>query len=357
MRFTKTSWILLFILITAAGWVTGDTYLFKPKPVKFIVPKGWPQPVYDFSKNPLTEEGIALGKKLFYDGRLSKDGTISCGSCHQQFGAFNTFDHPLSHGFNNVLTVRNAPALFNLAWQKDFMWDGGINHLDLQPLAPITNESEMAENIETVISKLRTDKEYKIMFKAAFGDEMINYLRMGKALSQFMLQLVSSNSKYDKVMRGEASFILPEQLGYAIFKKKCVSCHTEPMFTDYSYRNTGLPVDPFLKDYGRMKITGNPADSLKFKVPSLRNVAVSFPYGHDGRFFSMMGVMEHYRKNMVIGPTTDSLIRNRLPLSNYEIGQLTAFLITLTDSSFLKDKRFSEPGFENNGKPPADLHQ
>ncbi len=357
MRFTKAIWILFIILITAAGWVTADNFIFKPKPVKFIVPKGWPQPLYDFSKNPLTEEGIALGKKLFYDGRLSKDGTISCGSCHQQFGAFNTFDHPLSHGFNNSLTVRNAPGLFNLAWQKDFMWDGGINHLDLQPLAPITNESEMAENIETVISKLRTDKEYKIMFKAAFGDEMINYLRMGKALSQFMLQLVSSNSKYDKVMRGEASFILPEQLGYDIFKKKCISCHTEPMFTDYSYRNTGLPVDPFLKDMGRMKITGNPADSLKFKVPSLRNVAVSFPYGHDGRFFSMMGVMEHYRKNMVIGPTTDSLMRNRLPLSNFEIGQLTAFLMTLTDSSFLKDKRFAEPGFENNGKAPADLHQ
>jgi hypothetical protein len=112
----------------------GDNRYLKPKPVKFSIPKGWPQPAYDFSKNPLTEEGIALGRKLFYDGQLSKDGNFSCGACHQQFGAFNTYDHNLSHGFNNTLTTRNAPGLFNLAWQKEFMWDGGINHLDLQPL-------------------------------------------------------------------------------------------------------------------------------------------------------------------------------------------------------------------------------
>jgi cytochrome c peroxidase len=357
MRITKTIWILFAIVITGAGWVSVDNRYFKPRPVKFIVPKGWPQPVYDFSKNPLTEEGIALGKKLFYDGQLSKDGNFSCASCHQQFGAFNTYDHNLSHGFNNSLTTRNAPGLFNLAWQKEFMWDGGINHLDLQPLAPITAANEMAETMETVISKLKSDKEYRKMFRAAFGDETINYQRFSKAMSQFLLQLVSSNSKYDKVMRGEASFILPEQLGYEIFQKKCVSCHTEPMFTDYSYRNTGMPVDPYLKDLGRMKITADPADSLKFRVPSLRNVAMTFPYGHDGRFFSLMSVFEHYRKNMVPGPNTDPLIKNKLPLSNFEIGQLTAFLYTLTDSTFLRDLRFAAPGYQNNGKPPADIHQ
>jgi cytochrome c peroxidase len=357
MRVTKSIWILFAIIITGVGWVHIDNRYFRPKPVKFIVPKGWPQPVYDFSKNPLTEEGIALGKKLFYDGNLSKDGSFSCGSCHQQFGAFNTYDHNLSHGINNSLTTRNAPGLFNLAWQKEFMWDGGINHLDLQPLAPITAENEMAETLANVIAKLKADKEYRKLFKAAFGDELINTQRMGKAISQFLLQMVSSNSKYDKVMRGEASFILPERLGYEIFKKKCISCHTEPMFTDYTYRNTGLPLDPYLKDIGRMKITGNPNDSLKFKVPSLRNVAMTFPYGHDGRLFSLISVFEHYRKGMIVGPTTDQLLKNKLPLSNFEIGQLTAFLYTLTDSSFLKDPRFAPPGYENNGKPPADMHQ
>jgi cytochrome c peroxidase len=356
MRLAKHIWILFAIIITGAGWITIDNG-FKPKPVKFIVPKGWPQPAYDFSKNPLTEEGFALGKKLFYDGRLSKDGNFACASCHQQFGAFNTYDHPLSHGFDNSQTTRNAPGLFNLAWQKELMWDGGINHLDLQMLAPLTAENEMAETIDNVIKKLKVDKEYRKLFKAAFGDETINTQRMGKAMSQFLLQLVSSNSKYDKVMRGEASFILPEQLGYDIFKKKCVSCHTEPMFTDFSYRNNGMPLDPYLKDLGRMKITGNTEDSLKFKIPSLRNVAMTFPYGHDGRFFSLSSVFEHYRKNMVPNPNTDSLLRKKMVLSNFEIGQLTAFLYTLTDSSFLKDPKFAEPGLENKGKAPIDIHQ
>ncbi|MES2004682.1 MAG: cytochrome-c peroxidase [Bacteroidota bacterium] len=357
MRPAKYICSLVILIVTCVGWITIDNRYFRPRPVKFIVPKGWPQPAYDFSKNPLTEEGIALGKQLFYDTRLSRDGNFSCGTCHQQFSAFATYDHPLSHGIDNAQTTRNAPGLFNLAWQKEFMWDGGINHLDLQPLAPITAENEMGETIENVIGKLRADKEYRKLFKAAFGDEFINTQRMGKAISQFVLQLVSSNSKYDKVMRGEASFILPEQLGYDIFKKKCVSCHTEPMFTDYSYRNTGITLDPFLKDMGRMKITGNPKDSLAFKVPSLRNVAMSFPYGHDGRFFSLMNVFEHYRKNMVVNAHTDSLLSKRMALSNFEIGQLTAFLYTLTDSVFLKDPRFAAPGFENNGKPPMDIHQ
>ncbi len=357
MRISKYIWVLITIIVTGIGWITAGTRYFKPTPVKFIVPKGWPQPVYDLSKNPLTEEGIQLGKKLFYDGRLSKDGNFSCGSCHQQFGAFNSYEHPLSHGFNNSLTTRNAPGLFNLAWQKEFMWDGGINHLDLQPLAPMTAENEMAETIENVVNKLKADKEYRKLFKAAFGDEQINTQRMGKAISQFLLQMISSNSKYDKVMRGEAHFILPEQLGYEIFQKKCVSCHTEPMFTDYSYRNTGIPVDPTLNDFGRMKITGNTADSLKFRVPSLRNVAITFPYGHDGRFYSLISVFDHYRKNMVTGLATDSLLRNRLPLSNYEVGQLTAFLNTLTDSAFLKDPRFAAPGYRNTGAPPIDNHQ
>lgn len=357
MKEGKKIFILLLILATGISWMGINNKYDKPKPVPFIVPKGWPQPVYDFSKNPLTEEGIALGRKLFYDGRLSKDGNFSCGTCHQQFGAFDSYDHSLSHGYNNALTTRNAPGLFNLAWQKEFMWDGGINHLDLQPLAPITNENEMAETLENVIAKLKADKEYRQMFKAAFGDETINTQRLGKALSQFELQLVSSNSKYDKVMRGEAGFILPEQLGYDIFKKKCISCHTEPFFTDFSYRNTGLPIDKVLRDLGRMKITGKAEDSLKFKVPSLRNVGMTFPYGHDGRFFSLMSVFEHYRKNMVVGPVTDSLLRNKLALSNFEIGQLTAFLHTLTDSAFLKEPRFAQPGYEILSNPPADIHQ
>lgn len=357
MRLPKTILFFLTILLLCSSWIVIDYWAAPPKPEKFIVPKGWPKPVYDFSKNPLTEQGIELGRQLFYDERLSKDETVSCGSCHQQFGAFNTYDHPLSHGLENMLTTRNAPGLFNLAWQKEFMWDGAINHLDVQPLAPITAHNEMGETIENVLVKLRKEPSYKKMFKAAFGDETINTQRMGKALSQFLLTMVSSNSKYDRVMRGEDSFNLPEKLGYTIFKTKCIQCHTEPMFTDYTYRNNGVGLDAYLNDVGRMKITGNADDSLKFKVPSLRNAAVSFPYGHDGRFFSLMNVFDHYRTLMQVGPSTDPLLQQKLPLSNFEIGQLKAFLYSLTDSVFLKDPRFAPPGTSLRMEPPGDLHK
>ncbi len=348
--------LLLFVFLGIACVSKETTNKMMGTPMPFIVPKGWPQPVYDFKNNPLTQEGFALGRKLFYDTKFSKDGSLSCGSCHQQFAAFATYDHNLSHGINNAFTTRNAPSLANLAWTKNFMADGGINHLDLQPLAPITASNEMGETINNVLQKLKADTAYKRLFTKAFGDATITTQRTMKALSQFMLLMVSSNSKYDKVMRGEANFILPEQLGYDIFKKKCASCHTEPLFTDFSYRNIGMPVDTFLNDYGRMIITRNPADSLKFRVPSLRNVAYTAPYGHDGRFFGLSSVFDHYRNSAINGPTTDSLFKNKLALSNFEIGQLTAFLYTLSDTTFLKDKRFAEPGTENTIPSFIHLH-
>jgi cytochrome c peroxidase len=341
MRILITIDIFLFFLAGIAWVDIGNT----PTPLKFVVPAGWPQPRYNFKNNPLTKEGFELGRKLFYDEKLSKDSTISCASCHQQFGAFATYDHNLSHGYNNTLTTRNAPALQNLAWQKEFMWDGGIAHLDLQPLAPLTATNEMGETLENVIKKLNRDTAYKRMFKAAFGVPVINTQKMTMALSQFVLMLVSSNSKYDKVMRGEAAFILPEKLGYEIFQQKCMSCHAAPFFTDLSYRNTGMRFDSTLNDIGRMKITSDGKDSMKFKVPSLRNVARTFPYGHDGRFFSLQNVYEHYRNKMTVSVLTDSLLQHKLSISNYETGQLTAFLRTLTDTSFLTNPAFAPPGY------------
>ena len=343
MKQTKVFLILLCMVCAGIAFITIEKH--KPTPLKFIIPKGWPKPAFDFKRNPLTQEGFELGKKLFYDERLSKDSTISCASCHQQFSAFATFDHPFSHGYNNSFTTRNAPALQNLAWQKEFMWDGGINHLEVQPITPIVAENEMAETLENVILKLKRDTAYVRMFKAAFGDATINTQRMNKALNQFMVMLVSSNSKYDRVMRGEDTFNLPQRLGYEIFKQKCASCHKEPFFTDFSYRNNGMPLDVTINDIGRMRITGNKNDSLKFKVPSLRNVDITYPYGHDGRFFSLYNVFEHYRKNMQPIHNTDSLLKNKLYLSNFQIGQITAFLFTLTDSTFLKNPMFAAPAY------------
>ncbi|WP_315820202.1 cytochrome-c peroxidase [Paraflavitalea speifideaquila] len=172
-----------------------------PNAISFVIPPGFPAPYYNFSSNPLTEEGFELGRKLFYDGRLSKDGNFPCASCHQPFAAFTTYDHNLSHGFNNQFTIRNAPALFNVVWQKQTHWDGGINNLEVQPLAPLTAPNEMAEDINNVLSKLNQDGQYKQLFKAAFGDETINSQRMLLAITQFVGSLVSADSKYDRVKK------------------------------------------------------------------------------------------------------------------------------------------------------------
>lgn len=312
-------------------------------PMPFAVPNGFPAPVYDFETNPVTREGFELGRKLFYDGRLSKDGNFPCASCHQQFAAFATYDHDLSHGFNDQFTTRNAPGLFNMAWQTNFHWDGGINHIELQPLAPITAPNEMAEDINNVITKLKADKEYQQQFSAAFGAGEINSQKMLKALSQFMVMIVSADSKYDQYKKGMAVFSTYELEGYQIFKAKCNSCHTEPLFTNNSYRNNGLILNPSLKDYGRMRITGNASDSLKFKVPSLRNVAITFPYMHDGRFYSIGQVLEHYNSGIVQSATLDQELRSRIPLSFSDKIYLQAFLKTLTDSSLLSNKKLIQP--------------
>lgn len=329
--------------------ITGSAFLYhtvpyKPTVLKFTIPKGWPKPARDiFAGNPLTEEGFQLGKKLFYDGRLSKDGNIPCASCHQQFAAFATYDHDFSHGFNNSFTKRNAPPLFNLAWMKELHWDGAINHIEVQPLAPITASNEMAETLENVLAKLNADTAYKRLFKAAFGDAMINSQRMLKALAQFTGSIQSCNSKYDKVKRGEARFTLSEEQGYAIFKTKCNGCHTEPLFTDNSFRNNGLDISKSIRDIGRIAITGYAADSLKFKVPSLRNLYLTAPYMHDGRMITLQQVLEHYRNGINIAqPTLDTLLKKRVVITEREEVDLLAFLYTLTDKEMSTNKRYAE---------------
>ncbi|MGC4100159.1 cytochrome-c peroxidase [Ferruginibacter sp.] len=337
--------LLLFVctsfLFIAASKKEADP--FKPTYIKLEIPKGWPKPAKDiFASNPLTEEGFQLGKKLFYDGRLSKDGNFACASCHQQFAAFATYDHDFSHGFNNSFTSRNAPALFNLAWMPLLHWDGGINHIEVQPLAPLTAHNEMAENIDSVLKKLRKDTAYPKMFKAAFGTTVINSQRMLKALAQFTGSIISSNSKYDKVQRGEAKFTPAEEKGYAFFKTNCAGCHAEPLFTDNSFRNNGLDLNPTINDIGRMKITSDKKDSLKFKVPSLRNVAVTFPYMHDGRFNSIGQVLDHYTKGININqPTLDTALKKRIAISNTQKNELMYFLYTLTDTVLTKSPRYA----------------
>jgi len=326
-------------------------------PFPFIVPKGFPTPVYRFQENPRTTQGFELGRKLFYEGKLSRDGNFPCSSCHQQFAAFATYEHRLSHGFDNQFSFRNAPGLFNLAWEKEMHWDGGINHIEVQPLAPLLDPHEMAEDLDQVIGKLKKDKSYPILFQRAFGSAEISSQRILKALAQFTASLVSADAKYDRVQRGEAHFDQYEQTGYEIFKQKCSHCHREPLFTDFSYRNTGMEMDTTLNDYGRMRITANKEDSLKFRVPSLRNVFLTFPYGHDGRFTTISEVLEHYNSGVLQSPTLDTSLKKGIPISENDRFYLISFLSTLTDSSFIKNPVFSDP--QLNGKiaqPVEDEH-
>lgn len=309
----------------------------------FTQPHHWPKPHYNFENNKLTQEKILLGRVLFYDPILSKDSTISCNSCHSPFNAFTHVDHALSHGIHDSVGTRNSPALMNLAWQKNFMWDGAINNLDMQSLAPISHLAEMASNINDVVKKLNRSKMYKKLFDDAYNDSFATGEHTLKAIAQFMLTIVSANSKYDKVMNNEDKFTLQEQSGYQIFKKNCNVCHTEPLFTNNEFENNGIGLDTTLNDLGRMKITQKKEDALKFKVPTLRNIEFSYPYMHDGRFKRLTDVLNHYTSGIKQSKTLSAPLRQNIVLTSNDKVDLMAFLLTLSDKKFLFDSKFAYP--------------
>ncbi len=321
--------------------------LAQPGTPLFAVPPGWPAPNYDFSRNPLTEAKVELGRKLFYDPILSVDKSVACSSCHLYFTAFTHVDHALSHGVEDRFGIRNSPALMNLAWSQSFMWDGAIHHLDMQALAPISSHTEMDEDFAHVIEKLQQHKKYPGWFAGAFGDSSITGERFLKALAQFQLTLVSANSKYDQVQRQDSgvSFSEAEQRGYTLFQTNCAGCHREPLFTTGDFANNGLAVDPTLQDWGRMRISQNPADSLKFKIPTLRNIEVSFPYMHDGRFLKLEEVLQHYVSGVSTSPSLAPELARGISLSEPEQADLIAFLRTLTDKTFLYNPKHGFPRF------------
>jgi cytochrome c peroxidase len=311
--------------------------------IKFIVPKGWPKPVYDFSKNPVTNEGFKLGRTLFFDPLLSRDSSTSCASCHLQYTAFTHVDHALSHGIGGLKGNRNTLTILNVAWSKNFMWDGGVNNLEVQPLAPIANPVEMDNSLEVIVKRLKKSPAYGKRFKKAFGDSAdITGQRVLKALAQYMVMLESYNSKYDKIMRKEegVEFTPNEKHGLKLFRRHCASCHKEPLFTDGSYEYNGLEVDEKLKDGGRIKITGDKKDSLKFKVPSLRNIEVSYPYMHDGRYRNLEMVMFHYTAGIQRNELLSKRLAKPIELSPNDKRDIIQFLKTLTDKDFLYNINF-----------------
>ncbi|MBC7554108.1 MAG: c-type cytochrome [Taibaiella sp.] len=329
-------------MMCIAAVAGGSAFDENLKEVNFVIPKGWPKPVYNLNRNKPTTSGFMLGRKLFFDPMLSRDGSTSCASCHTQFSGFTHVDHNVSHGINGLKGTRNALVLFNLAWNKSFMWDGGVNNLEVQPLGPITSPVEMNNTLENIIKYLDTSINYKTRFYKTYGDSSVTGQRILKALAQFTCMFESYNSKYDKVMRKEqgVEFTTQELNGYKLFRKNCESCHKEPLFTDYSFKNIGLPVDSAYFDIGRMKITGDSGDSLKFKVPTLRNIEVSYPYMHDGRFRSLKQVLNHYSSGTVLSATVAKEMKDGMFFTENEKTDIIAFLLTLSDKEFLLDLRF-----------------
>ena len=316
--------------------------LFQQKLIALLIP----------TNNPLTEEGIALGKKLFFDKKLSKDNTQSCASCHNPRNSF-TDSLRFSLGVDGLPGSRNSMPLFNLAWNFNdkFAWDGKELSLERQALEPVRNPIEMHSSWPNVALKLQQDQEYPSMFLNAFGTEKIDSTLVTKAIAQFERTLISGNTKFDQYLLGNTSLSQQELNGFTIFmsedKGDCFHCHgsdNNPLWTDNDFHNNGL--DTSFNDLGLGAVTGDPNDNGKFKSPSLRNLVYTAPYMHDGRFSTLEEVINHYSEGLQNSSTIDPLMKKvnqgGVQLTPLEKADLKAFLITLTDDDFINN-----PSFQN----------
>lgn len=304
------------------------------------VPSHFPELHYRPTGYNPSEEIFQLGRKMFYDPALSSDSSTSCASCHHQALAFSDAGNALSRGVNGRSGIRNSPGLFNLAWSPAFMWDGGINHIEIMPVAPITDSTEMKMNMAELIRRLQLDQAYTERFRKAFGVARPDDQKLLQALAWFMANIISDQSEYDFFLRDGKPLAAEAAAGYAIFKTRCAACHAEPLLTDYSYRNNGSGGS----DPGRMRITQNPSDLGKFKVPSLRNAALTAPYFHDGQKSNLEAVIRHYSEEIPAG--ADPLLNpatGGFGFSEREKRELLAFLQSLTDAALTQNKHLAAP--------------
>ena len=336
------------LLLSLVGCASDSESEYQNIPIAYQVPSNFPPMAYNMANNLLTQKGFELGKKIFYDGRLASDGVVSCGFCHIQADAFTHHGHNFSHGVGEAIGTRNAQPIQNMAFQTQFMWDGAADHIELVSMIPIASEIEMNGDFSAIIAMMKNDANYRKLYKQAFENGEINAENMLKALAQFMTMLTSSNSKFDKYRRNEPGGTLTqdELEGYQIFNQKCASCHATDLFTDNSFRNNGLAINPAINDLGRYRVTENEQDKYKFKVPSLRNIEKTAPYMHDGRLFTLEAVLNHYASGVVHTQNLDPILNANgtlgIPLTASEKSKIIAFLKTLTDHQFLTDRRFAE---------------
>jgi cytochrome c peroxidase len=314
-------------------------------PYAFVVPEGFPAPALP-ADNPLTVEGIALGRALFAERRLSGNGTQSCASCHAPQRAFSDAV-PVSRGAEGTRGTRNAMPLFNLAWHPSYAWDGSRPRIRDQALAAWTNPVEMHGDPAGALARLAADAPLAEKFRAAFGSAEMTPERVTRALEQYLLTIVSADSKFDRARRGEATLTAAEKRGFELFMTEsdpargkfgadCFHCHGGPLFSDFAFKDTGVvrePVDP-----GRALVTDAESDRGKFKTPSLRNVALTAPYGHDGRFATLERVIGHYdrgvRRSANLDPNLAKHGPRGLELTRADQEALIAFLQALTDPAF-----------------------
>ncbi len=321
---------------------------YTPTPYQLNLPQHFPQMPLPMD-NPLTEEGVELGRYLFYEKKLSGDNTMSCGSCHKPDAGFSD-DRQFSIGIDGMQGNRQAMPIVNLGYAQKFFWDGRSNSLTEQALEPVRDPIEFHENWVNAVSELQADPLYPPMFEKAFGTSTIDSILVAKAIAQFELTMISGNSKFDQWIKREVAFTTDELNGYNLFNAlgggDCLHCHGGTLTTDHSFQNNGL--DEFLTDLGLGAVTGDPSDNGKFKVPSLRNIALTAPYMHDGRFNTLDEVIDFYSTGVHanspnISPNMEFAADGGVNLTPQEKVELKAFLLTLTDTSFINNPDFQDP--------------
>jgi cytochrome c peroxidase len=331
---------LLCILLFLFSCTTNENQpdIFENPEVSLNIPDDFPELNSSFHSNKPTKYGVELGEKLFFEKKLSADNTISCGSCHNRSSAFAD-NHPQAIGIKGRIGLRNTPPIQNLAFMKFYNWDGSKLQLENQPIVPIITHEEMNSSILEVIEKLQQDASYSELFTKAFGDASITPERIFKSISQFEYTLISANSKYDRVMRKKGeTFTESEARGFEVFKQKCTNCHNTGLFTDQTFRNIGFPLNLNSNEAGRARVTGIMEDYMAFRVPSLRNVEYTAPYGSFGQFETLRAVLDYFDDGVLDADNLDPIFKqngNRIPLSNQEKEDIISFLKTLSDNEFV----------------------
>ena len=342
------------IIISCKNNDEGETYTAMPAPLEVpqLFQEFLPEALIPVD-NPQTVEGIALGRKLFYDPILSADGTQACADCHSPQNAF-TDARQFSVGIDGIEGTRNSMPLFNMAWNftEKFFWDGRASSIEDQALGPVENPIEMHNTWENAVASIQATTEYPQLFSEAFGTTIIDRTLVTKAIAQFERTMISANSKFDQYLLGVATLTASELNGLDVFldetRGDCFHCHgnpNSPLWTDNIFHNNGL--DEVITDRGLGEFTGDPRDFGLFKSPSLRNLAFSAPYMHDGRFETLDEVINHYSEGLVYSETIDPLMKTiaqgGVNLSESDKADLKAFLLSLSDPSFIVNPDYQDP--------------